>query len=143
MIKLYPYFALIFFGFVDYVGYNIATQAGKIHLIIYRVFQTLLQITLMALLWKYSGFWSAFVFMFLWWTFNADFVFYGCAAIFKWFSDGADFKRDVLHDKVTWAYWTPLGLILHGGKHEIITGQDLIAQAGLGFIGAILISVFL
>jgi len=48
----------------------------------------------------------------------------------KW--DGKGSFKSVLEDKVTWAWWTPVGL-LNGAKNDKpIKGSTLFIQSGVG-----------
>ena len=150
MIKSLPYVALIAFGFFDYVGYNLSVVRGQTWLAFYRVLQVVFQILLVAWLcrfggtWTTEGFWRATCFMFLWWCFVADFIYYFFYWVLHWFNVRGEggFGVEVLGDQVVWAWWTPLGLLLHGGKREVISGQDLILQAGIGVAFSILTLMF-
>lgn len=139
---MYSFIAVIIFGFIDYIGYNLARKYSAI--IAYRIIQVFIQACIAAILWKLFGVWSAASFMLLWWTFNADFVYYFFYNL-NWLKiEGeAGFRLEVLGNQVTWAWWTPIGLFMHGGRREVILWNDLAMQAAIGVIGSILIWIFL
>jgi hypothetical protein len=51
--------------------------------------------------------------------------------------DGAGSFRNVLDDKVTWAWWTPVGLLRGGKNDRPIEGRTLLIQSGVGLAVAL------
>ena len=133
---------LIIFAAFDYVGYN---TLGQWKIVLYRVIQTVVQLSLAAFLWHEEGFWSAFAFMLFWWTWNADLLYYLFYDLFRFFggdSAGNAFETEVLGGKVTWASWTPYGLVartIPNKKLMPIGPLPLLLQAFVGFV----LSVFI
>jgi len=147
--------ALLFFGFFDYCGYNLAVRRSKVW--IYRIIQNVLQWLIMTpLLWWQFGFLTAFLFDWMWWCWMADMAYYWLYDTLKWFNEpgseyaGKAFRTVVLGDKVVWSWWSLYGLffrmliplLLRGrtDKNVPIPGHVLIAQAILGFVAAFLIA---
>lgn len=132
------YFCVIAFAMFDYVGYNI------LPLIVWRIIQFLLQALIVWDLWMFFNFYAAGAFMLIWWGWICDFIYY-------WFYDhlklyggthaGEAYKYDVKEGRVTWAWWTPVGLyyaIKTGHLQTILSERVLIKQAsimlGISFI---------
>lgn len=105
----------------------------------YRVFQILLQAGLSYALYEIGGWRPVVAFNLQWWTWNDDLLYY-------WMYDAlygkTAFKDEVLAGRVTWAGWTPAGLILHGGKRERIGANVLLTQAGIGMVLGFSIIIF-
>ncbi len=127
--------ASVAFSLFDYVGFNIARKHGKVGL--YRPFQIATQAGLTFLLKEKFGWKTAGAFNALWWTFNHDLMYYGWAHLLNpgngW--DSRPAFKGVVEDKVTWAWWTPAGLVnmLGGGSmRDPIKGKTLLVQAGVG-----------
>jgi hypothetical protein len=153
---LYALIAIFIFGMFDYVGYNKYGQfpLKKLKLILwevhpYRVIQTLFQLGLFISMWIFIDFWAGFLFMFMWWAWLADFVYYLYYDVLKWFGEqgsaGEAFKEQVLGNRVTWASWTPYGIIFRwipGYKKQPISGKILIIQGIVGLIISIVVGVF-
>ncbi|MHB8876241.1 MAG: hypothetical protein ACYC8T_21325 [Myxococcaceae bacterium] len=127
--------ASVAFSLFDYVGFNIARKHGKVGL--YRPLQIATQAGLTFLLKEQFGWKTAGAFNALWWTFNDDLLYYGWAHLLNpgngW--DSRPAFKGITEDKVTWAWWTPVGLakLLAGGKMgDPIKGKTLLVQAGVG-----------
>ena len=148
--------AAVLFAFVDYVGYNgigagalktyriLFLSFGKGAPMLYRVLQTIIQVAFVWVLWCILGnFWVAFSFLFLWWTFNCDMIYYMFCGWLRWFPQEPvnAFNQDVMGDQVVWAWWTPYGLI-RGRKSEPIDGATLVVQAIGGVMFALTVQGF-
>ncbi|MBL8923283.1 MAG: hypothetical protein JNJ54_30810 [Myxococcaceae bacterium] len=127
--------ASVAFSLFDYVAFNIARKHDKVGL--YRPLQVTAQAGLTFLLKEQFGWKTAGAFNALWWTFNHDLMYYGWAHLLNpgngW--DSRPAFKGVLEDKVTWAWWTPAGLVnmLGDGKmRDPIKGKTLLVQAGVG-----------
>lgn len=96
---------------------------------------------------------AALSFLFLWWAWWADIFYYVLYDVLKCFGyeddalfgrvyvgedaeehriNGGAFEHEVLNDHVTWAWWTPLGLIIWaatGERERILTGVEILMQA--------------
>lgn len=127
--------ASLAFSLFDYVAFNIARKHDKVGL--YRPLQVTAQAGLTFLLKEKFGWKTAGAFNALWWTFNHDLLYYGWAHLLNpgngW--DSRPAFKGVLEDKVTWAWWTPAGLVnmLGDGKmRDPIKGKTLLVQAGVG-----------
>jgi hypothetical protein len=135
---------VVLYGFFDYNGFNLITPT-----LIYRIIQALFFIILSAWLYWCGGIVATTAFLILHQTFLVDFFYYLLYDLLKWYggeSAGTAFRRDVLGNLVTWASWTPYGLIfrLIPGKKSIpISGAVLIWQAVIGFIVAVAFSFWL
>ena len=146
MTLLIAVLAAVLFGFGDYWGFN---TLGQKHLVVYRIIQTASQILLAAGCWALGGHWAAFSFLMLWWCFWADLVYYACCALLKWYpAEPANaFEQNVMGNVVSWAWWTPYGLIrmLFGQakKTDPINGNILIVQALIGTALAIVIQIII
>lgn len=140
MTLLIAVLATALFGFVDYVGYN---TIGQKLLVLYRILQTSIQIGIVVLLFEFAGFLAALSFLLLWWTFCSDMIYYGFCAWLRWFKTEPPnaFEQDVEGNVVTWAWWTPYGLV-RGHKTEPIDGTILIAQAISGIMVGLAIQGF-
>lgn len=126
----------ILFAFFDYTFYN---TLGQKKLTLYRVIQTAFQILLVVALW-FVGPLASVLFMLLWWTWNCDLLYYFFCYILHWYSAQPknSFEQYILSDTVTWAWWTPYGLI-RGHKSEPIDGDILVIQASAGIILSIVL----
>lgn len=127
--------ASVAFSLFDYVAFNLARKHDKVGL--YRPFQVAAQAGLTFLLKEKFGWKTAGAFNALWWTFNHDLMYYGWAHLLNpgngW--DSRPAFKGLIEDKVTWAWWTPAGLVnmLGGGEmRDPIKGKTLLVQAGFG-----------
>lgn len=132
--------ASVAFSLFDYVGFNIARKHDKVGL--YRPLQIAAQAGLTFWLKEKLGWKTAGAFNALWWTFNHDLMYYGWAQLLNpgngW--DSAPAFKGLLEDKVTWAWWTPAGLVNMLGKGTMkdpIKGKTLLVQAGVGAVIAL------
>lgn len=101
---------VILFAFFDYIGFN---TIGKWNKVFYRALQYIFQGVIVWFLWSFDSFGTALWFLFLWWVWIADLIYYLFFDILRWFGDrsGTAFRNEVLGNLVTWAWWTPAGLI--------------------------------
>lgn len=81
----------------------------------------------------------------IWWTFGDDLLYYGIAEAMgrlnivkkgsSW--DRSPAFKGVVEDKVTWAWWTPVGLLRGGKNDKSIEGKTLFIQSGVGLAVAL------
>ena len=139
---------LLLFAAFDYVGFNVF---GREHRTPYRVVQLLFQAALCYFGGTALGWSAVAAFMVMWWTWLADFLYYFMFDVWPrsyvpWYA-GRAFKEEVLGDKVTWAFWTPYGLLRYvlsggtAGRDVPIRGHELIFQGILGVAVALAISL--
>jgi len=127
--------ALMIFALFDYLGYN---TLGKRDLPLYRKVELGFGVALFLLLGLWIRSWCAgLMAAFAWWTWWADLLFYVWAHWLKiWPAETDSFQHDVQGDLVTWAWWTPAGLLMGRAKDRTkpISGVVLLVQALLGFV---------
>jgi len=135
----------VFFSFFDYIGYNESVKHGWVNekfINPYRIVQGSVQIILLALAWYFIGWIVSLGFFLLWWTWNCDLIYYFLHDTLKIYLPTGAFKREVMGNQVTWAWWTPYGLYLwveSGTKGEVINGSTLLWQSWIGILITILI----
>jgi hypothetical protein len=119
---------LAVFSLYDYAGYNM-TRNSPDGLAAYRMTQIALQATLTAALAVGCSWKEAVAFNFLWWTWVADFAYYGWAHVLnvKGWENRTTNALARSPGGITWAWWTPVG-IHFGGK----TGRPIPVQVLLG-----------
>lgn len=134
--------ATLVFAFFDYVGFNTIKPRW-----FYRILQTIVQFSIYVGLYVIDSVWCSISFAILHGTFCADLAYYFFFDTIKWFGGdyaGKAYKNEVLGNLVTWAWWTPYGLItrfLVGKKDEPISGEIILDQAQLGFAIALVIGL--
>jgi len=120
------------YALLDYLGYNLTRHDARL-LRRYRAAQAAMQVALTAAAWLLASAATAIAFNMIWWTFGEDILYYAFAAMFnpggRWESRG-NFRRYVLGNQCTWAFWTPIGLLRGMDRTKRIAGSTLIAQAG-------------
>lgn len=137
--------ALAAFALFDYAGYN---TIGQRALKTYRILQTAFGAWLMYMLWcVFGNLAAAFTAALLWWTFNADILYYQYCRWLHWFKNEPvnAFQVDVMGDKVIWAWWTPAGILSGRLKNRSmpINGAVLVIQAFAGIALAIMYQILL
>lgn len=141
--------AIIIFGLFDYFGFHISLRKGWADFGFinpYRIAQLFVQISLSLVLLMLFGWVAVISFNILWWTWWADLIFYffyDTLRIFGYPRSPGGFKEQVMGNKVTWAFWTPLGLLKHKGKHNVITWKELFIQSIFGLIFVICLYLFI
>jgi len=127
--------AVFGFSLFDYLGYNLL---GTKKLVLYRVIQTIVQVGIIALLFLHSWL-IALCFVLLWWTWCCDWFYYIIdflsQKIFGISFEGGDSLESVFLGitTVSWASWTPYGLInLLINKTKIVGNVVLITQSLIG-----------
>ena len=136
--------ASVLFAAFDYVGYNLS-KGNPTTLKIYRAAQVTAQAALTYGLTKEFGWKTGAAFNAIWWTFGDDLLYYGIAEAMgqlgvvkegsKW--DGKGGFKGIADDKVTWAWWTPVGLLSGAKNGKPIDGNTLFIQAGVGLAVAL------
>ncbi len=127
------------FSFADYVGYNLVkkaagAEAGGYFYIppIFSISRVLVQSAITYFLYKECGLSSAISFNLIWWTWGDDLAYYGWGAstsLFPWESSSQSGLKP--GNDITWAGWTPIGLLRKQGS--VIDKYTLYAQAIVGF----------
>lgn len=146
---IYVLVLVLVFSLFDYFGYNISAKKGWVNEKLinpYRVIQTTFQIVL-TLIAIFQFDWTVAVgFNLLWWTWNCDLLFYLIGDVIGIYGRGW-FRKEVLQNQVSWAWWTPYGLfdlILNGkdkttNYYRIINGSILLFQAFIGICITVLL----
>ena len=140
---------IILFSLYDYFGFHISHKKGWEDFTLlnpYRISQFIVQIIITISLYILFGWFSALAFNILWWTWWADLLFYfwyDLLRVFGYPRKSGGFKEQVLGNKVTWAYWTPWGLMRFKNKHTIMTWKEIFVQAVIGAVTVILIYLML
>lgn len=130
------------YSLFDYVGYNL-TKNNPTSLRAYRVLQAITHVSCTYYLYQKHGTKAALAFNVIWWTFGDDLLYYGYASMFNpggsW--EGRDVAQSVMQKGVRHAYWTPLGRMRGSDRRTPISGDAIQAQAALGFIAAIALTI--
>lgn len=145
---LFVFCAAFVFSLFDYIGYNLmAVKANR--LVLYRILQTVIQILIAVLLYLFCGVLTAAGFIFLWWTWVDDWIYY----IIDYLSqrilgisfEGGESLKEVFtgKTKVSWAWWTIVGLIKspQDGKKAILSNRELIIQSIIGIFLTIILKL--
>jgi hypothetical protein len=136
---LYLAIATAFFALFDYISFNLVRTISTA-LRIYRLIQVLVQLAITWVLLRTVGLPTAIAYNVVWWTWGADALYYVYTAIFNagghWERRGA-FRKYVLGNRCTWAWWTPVGVAKGMSKKTVIRGDVLIAQSLIGVILAL------
>ncbi len=119
------------FSLLDFIGFN-ATQFNKGARTGYRIFQVTSQLAISYFLYQKFGLSSAISFNLIWWTWGDDLGFYGWTNLVNPSSPWYNRENNGLHgNQVTWAGWTPIGLLRRQGT--VVDKYALFAQALIGF----------
>jgi len=144
------YIAIFAVGFslFDYFAYNEFAKRGLTNGIFapYRIFQTSVQIILIAVAWAFVDLMVAIGFTILWWTWGCDWIFH----IFCLSNLYEDRKyvwdkevRKKYWNNISWAWWSLYFLIFKNGwnnRTQIARWQELAMQSFIGVLIVILIS---
>jgi hypothetical protein len=129
----------------DYIGYNL-TRHDTRQLRRYRIGQVCMQMVLTGLTWFAASWATALAFNLIWWTFGEDILYYAFAAILnpggRWESRG-NFRKNILGNRCTWAFWTPAGMMRGMNRAACIPARVLIPQAIAGLFLAVILTLFL
>ncbi len=120
------------FSLVDYVGHNLI-RIDNTTPSWYRGVEAGIQIAISYFLYKTCGLPSAISFNLIWWTWGDDLGYYGWATLINPPSDGHHWENrswNGLQVPVTWAGWTPVGLLRP--QQSPIAESTLLAQAIIG-----------
>lgn len=148
MINLLWIFAFtFFFALFDYFGYNEFAKRGLANGLLapYRIVQMSVQIILIAVAWAFVDLMVAIGFTILWATWTCDFIYYFLYDTLKIYGSGA-FKKEVMGGQVSWAWWTPYGLIdwlingKNGDEFRVIHWSILAIQSLIGIILTVIIT---
>lgn len=141
--------AIIVFGLFDYFGFHVSLKKGWADFEIvnpYRIVQLVVQLIISLFLFYYFGWLAMLSFNILWWTWWADllfYFFYDTLRLFGYPRSPGGFKEQVMGNKVTWAFWTPLGLLKYKGRHEVLKWNELFVQSIFGLIFVICLYLFI
>jgi hypothetical protein len=137
-LKRYEYVigASLAFSLIDYVGWSAVRQAddwnpSKHDQLLYHFCLGALQTAITYFIYKELGLPSAISFNLMWWTWCDDLGYYGWGYALnpaRWPNRNSRLLHD---DGITWASWTPIGLLRPYGQP--VSGSSLIAQAIVGF----------
>lgn len=120
----------------DYVGHSMTK--GTPGTVPYRVAQTVFHWGLTYLLYRELGLSTAISFNVIWWTWGLDFMYYGWAQVLN---PRKPFENRNWHglmgNEISWAWWTPLGLLRGGDKS--MYKPELVAQSVIGLSIALII----
>jgi hypothetical protein len=130
------FYALTLFAFFDYWGYNVLHPFQPVA---YRILQHLILIVLALGLYFLS--WRCSVaFLLLWWTWWADAIYYAFYDSLGWYGQNphvSAWENEVMEGFVTWAWWTPVGLLT---KHKrAIPHNTLMWQLVVGVVVALVV----
>jgi hypothetical protein len=116
------------FSLFDYIGFNMTRYNSHASVIAFRILQAGLQTGLSYFLYKKCGLNSAIAFNLIWLTWGDDWGFYGWAYTTRFYpwEDNSGFRGGT----VSWAGWTPIGLLRKKGS--LIAVDALVAQAIIG-----------
>lgn len=132
--------ATLIFSAVDYVGYNTMGRNPNL-LTTYRVLQYLTQGVLTYWLWSSGDFKCALSFNLIWWTWGCDWTYYGMATAvnpkYPTWENRSTSAYSTTH--VTWAWWTPVGLMNGANRNEVIPSNTLAVQSFVGLSISIVI----
>lgn len=134
----------IIFAIFDYFGYNEAAKSGKVNekfINPYRILQMIVQVGIAVACYFLGGYIAVIVFVLLWWVWVCDWIFYLLGELL------GIYGREHLYNEpfgniVTWAWWTPYGLIkwlITGEQQTVIKWPILLTQSIIGIIISILI----
>ena len=121
------------FSLIDYVGFNIAIRQLHNSEPVYHTIQTLIQAAITYFLYETCGLKSAIAFNLIWWTWTDDLAYYGWGYLLNppnaahWENRS---HNGLMSEGITWAYWTPIGLLRPA--HDKIFRDALLTQSMVG-----------
>jgi hypothetical protein len=125
--------ASLAFSLLDYVGFNLDLyKHNNNSLFVYHSIESLTGAAITYFLYKTCGLSSALSFDLIWWTWGDDLGFYGYQDAFNiasWRNRTA--HNDLKNNQITWAGWTPIGLLRPQGS--VIARSALYGQVAIGF----------
>jgi hypothetical protein len=135
--------ASLVFSLFDYVVFHkvVFAESNTDHSVpfSYRLAQSGVQTALSYLLYKQVGLSSTVAFNTIWWTWGDDIAFYGWLNLVNagapWYNRSFNGLQG---NQVTWAGWTPIGLLRK--QKTVISKDALFAQAAIGFSIALIIN---
>lgn len=129
--------ATIAYSLFDWVGWNLDVNINNNPVWIYRSVQILTQAAISYFLYKTCGLSSSVAFNLIWWTWGDDLAFYGYQYAFNvghpW--PNRTYRDDIGGNQITWAGWTPIGLLRPQGS--TIARNALFGQAAIGLTVAL------
>jgi hypothetical protein len=125
--------ASLAYSLFDYVGWSLERNDNFRTTSLYRILEGTVQAAITYFLYKECGLSSAISFTLLWWTWVDDLAYYGWANVLNphWPPWENRTVTGLMGNGVTWAGWTPIGLLRKQGS--VIDKYALIAQAIVGF----------
>ncbi len=123
----------IAFSLFDYIGWNLDVNIHHNPVWIFRGIQVLAQAAISYFLYKTCGLNSAIAFNLIWWTWGDDLAFYGYQLGINMGSPWPNrtYRNDLQVNQITWAGWTPIGMMRSPGS--VIARSALYGQAVVGF----------
>ena len=153
---LYITLFTVIFSTFDYFMYNEFNKRGLTDGIFapYRIFQTSFQVILIGIAWYFFGWKVAVGFTILWWTWACDFIFHLFCYTNLYNDKYVVTKGDpraikYWNESITWAWWTPYGLVdlaINGmpfHQFRVIKWQVLAFQSFIGILLTIYIVLFI
>jgi hypothetical protein len=136
--------ASLAYALFDYFGFNWTvrqTKDNRVGVGAYHVFADIILAVMLYGIWQWFGLTAAIASFIVYWTFNYELLYYMWAELIHYngFEGKGSFKNAVLENRVTWAWWTPLGIFHYDAKKVPIESKDLLIQAIVGWIAAILL----
>ena len=132
---------IIFFGTVDYFGFNLMKS---IAIKPYRLLQALVQASITLGIYVWTGWAPALGFNLIWWTGGADAVYYLWAEASDGFGiEGWTGKRStkiVLREGANWFEWTPVGIAQRASRQKGLPADTLVLQLIVGLVVGILVA---
>ena len=126
--------ASLAFSFFDYVGFNLVKHDKNITF--YRYIEGTVQTAITYFLYKEVGLPSAISFTLIWWTWGDDILYDGWANAINPAQPWENRSYNTLQSAgISWAGWTPIGLLRPKGSN--IARSALEAQAVIGLSVAI------
>ena len=133
--------ASLAFSLFDYIGFGLVRETPGPHTG-YRVLQVAVQSAITYFLYKQCGLPSAISFNLIWWTWGDDLAYNGWGNVFNMHYPPWENRsvNGLSENQITWASWTPIGLLRPKGQR--IPKDALFGQAIIGFSLSIAILQF-
>lgn len=141
----YAVYLLIFYSLCDYIGYNKSKKDGAVN--IYHGMMVGMLVWYAGCVWWWVSLRCAIILLVLWWTWLADWMYYGWAMLTNGFGNiawdgrritGAIFKVNA----ITSAEWTPVGLAnKYFFGQKVSQWQELIGMTLCGIGASICVAI--